>query len=264
MKSLDYKVVNKRGICLRPPVHKKGENILKKINPIIEHERLELVRIGILATPRFDAPKIETYEGVVKVKEALSSQNPQALYCICLEPSVMKKISKRKPRYVWTTINDLIIGYEKAIRDHPELRFYIYYLLLLDKGARPNFARVMCEFTKIFPAAPDSEVGMMYAPEKKTLDLKAIYRNPEWIKIEKGGYWVKHKRDLIPNIYVNLPIEGVEYVEALYAKGHAHNLTHLREVFMVRGCDLKERIKRKKEYEALENGKCYEVDIDSI
>lgn len=258
MQSQDYKVVNKRGICLRPPTESKGETILNRIISIKEHKNLKIIRIGILAGPKDDSPEIEKYEGGVRIKTALTAKNPQTMYCICLDSKVMKSTSK----FTWTTIDELIKGLKDVIKKHPELRFYIYSLSILDKGTEPNFPHVICEFRKVFEFAANSEVGMMYAPEKKSLDLRAIYRNPEWV--EKGGYWKKHKRDLIPNIYLNLPITGDKYVEADWAKNHAHNLTYLKGVFMVRACDLKERTIPQKVYEPLPEGKCYEVDIESI
>jgi len=258
MQSQDYKVVNKKGICLRPPIESKGETILNKIISIKEHEHLEIIRIGILAGPKDKSPEIEDYEGGVKIKTALTAKNPQTTYCICLDPNIMKSTSI----FTWTAIDELIKGLKDGIKKHPELRFYIYFLSVLDKGTAPNFPHVICEFRKVFEFAADSEVGMMYAPEKKSLDLRTIYRNPEWV--EKGGYWKKHKRDLIPDIYTNLPITGTKYVEADWAKNHAHNLTYLKEVFMVRACDLKEWTVPKKVYEPLPEGKCYAVDIESI
>lgn len=258
MKSKDYKIVNKKGICLRPPIESRGETIVNRISSIKEQEHVEVVRIGILAGPKDDNPKFEKYDGGVKIKTAFTAKNPQTKYCICLEPEIMKSTSK----LTWTTIDELINGLKNGIKQHPELRFYIYYLLILDKGTEPNFPHVICKFEKVFEFAADSDVGRMYSPEKKSLDLRAIYSNPKWV--EKGGYWKKRKKDLIPDIYLNLPITGTKYVEAIWAKNHAHNLSYLKDVFMVRACDLKERTVPKKIYEPLPEGKCYEVDIDSI
>jgi len=258
MSSQNRSIKNKKGICLRPPNWSKGETILNRIKPIVEHKQLDIVRIGILAGAKDDNPEIEKYEGGVKIRTALYAENPQTKYSICLDPEIMQK---KPSKFTWTKIDDLIHGLEHGIKRHPELRFYINYLLILDKGTEPNFPHVSCEFNKIFEFAADSQVGIMYAPEKKSLDLEAIFRNPEWI--DKGGYWKKHKRDLIPNIYTNLPVNA-KYVEAQWAKNHAHNLTHLKKVFMVRACDLLEQIIEKKQYEPLADGKCYEVDIDEI
>jgi len=256
--SEEYRIVNKKGICLRPPNDSIDETILDRVVPIYEHELLEIIRIGILATPRFQEPNIKRYNGGVKIKTAFSSQNPQTLYCICLYPSAMKNTRK----FTWVKMEDLILGFENAIRENPELRFYIYYLLMLDKGTEPNFPHVTCEFKKTFPFATGSQVGLMYAPEKKSLDLMAIYRNPEWV--EEGGYWKKHGRGLIQDIYTNLPIIGTKYVEADWVKNHAHNLSYLRDVFMVRACDLRARILEREVYDPLPEGKCYEVDIDDV
>lgn len=260
MLSGSYNIVNKRGICLRPPIESKGETILDRIIPIREHKDTKLVRIQILAGAKDDAPEIEKYKGGVRIRTSLTSRNPQTMYCICMNPKIMKNTSK----FTWTTIDDLINGLKDGIKNHPELRFYITYLEILDEGTEPNYPYTICEFKKVFEFAADSEIGIMYSPEKKSLDLTAIYRNPEWIDDEKGGYWKKHRKDLIPDIYLNLPISGAKYVEADWAKRHAHNLSYLKEVFMVRACDLKEFTVPSKVYQPLPEGKCYEVNIEDV
>jgi len=258
MQSPNYEIKNKKGICLRPPSER--ETIMNRLVPIINNKYTEIIRIQVLAGPKDDSPTIENYEGGVKIRTTITSKNPQTMYCICLNPKSMKNTKK----LTWTTIEKLIEGLTEGIQKHPELRFYITYLEILDKGTEPNFPHVVCVFKKIFEFAADSEVGLIYAPEKKSLDLEAIYRNPEWIDESKGGYWKKHRKDLIPDIYLNLPIAGAKYVEADWAKRHAHNLVYLTTVFMVRACDLKEWTLPRKIYEPLPDGKCYEVHIEKI
>ncbi|KKL88658.1 hypothetical protein LCGC14_1922480 [marine sediment metagenome] len=260
MLSGNYKIKNKKGICLRPPIYSKGESIINRILPITENKNTEIVRIQVLAGAKDYNPEIEKYNGGVRIKTSITYKNPQTMYCICLNPEVMSNTGK----FTWTIIEDLISGLTDGIKNHPELRFYITYLEIIDKGTEPNFPHTICLFRKIFTFAAESEVGMKYAPEKKSLDLEAIYRNPEWIDETKGGYWKKHRNNLIPDIYLNLPIAGAKYVEAGWAKRHAHNLTYLKDVFMVRACDLKEYTVPSKVYQALPEGKCYEVDIEDV
>jgi len=271
MISESFKIVNKRGICFRPPdtsiVNAHIKNVAESLKLIHDHKYMEVVRVGIIAGSKDRRPEKKTYNGGVVIKVALTEENPKTLYCICQNPSVMSKPS-RATKFTWTTFEDLYNGLVSAMKEYPDLRFYLYYLEVLDKGSPPSFPHVIAEFRKVFEFDKDSEVANVYHPEKKSLDLKAVYRNPEFVVNEdkkgKGGYWKKHKIDLIPNIYLHLPIQKTEYVEAEWAKNHCHNLVYLKEVFMVRGCDLKESIVPQKVYQALESGKCYEVDINDV
>ncbi len=256
MSSETYKIVNVKRVCLKPIDDKKGETILDRLKPIYENPKLEFVRIGILAGAKDENPKFDTYEEV-KIRIAFSSKNPRTLYGICEDSNKMKNTKK----ITWTEMHRLINGLEKGIKEHPELRFYIDYLLILDKGTVPNNAYVIIECKKIDGVASDSPVGIMLHPEIKPVDVITLYSIDIKKNWDKRGFWVKHKTDKIENIYKNY--KDYSFAEAKWVKTHTRNLFY-SDVFMVRGCDAKEYILPTKVYESLPDGKCYVVNKDSI
>lgn len=253
MNSEKSKIVNVKRVCLKPIGEK--ETILDRIKSINKNMDLEIVRIGILAGPKDTDATFDEYEGV-KIRTSFSSKNPRTMYNICENSENMNNTKK----ITWTEKSRLVSGLEKGMKEHPELRFYIDYLLIIDRGNTSTPGYVMVECKKLSNVAPDSPVGIMLSPEVKPVDVIILYRINIEVNFDKRGFWKKHKTDEIPDIYKKF--KNYSFVEAKWVKTHAGSLFD-SDAFIVRGCDAKEYIIPTKTYEALPDGKCYVVDKNS-
>lgn len=253
--------VNPARGCLRP-INRGKENILKhRLIPIIEHKQLELIRVGILANPRDSNPEITKYSGIVKIKTSLTTASKRIIYCICSNPE-KKKNSKK---LTWTTTEELIKGLEEAIVKHPELGFYLDYLLILDKGDTVNKSYVITEFKKVDSVSKESDMGKQLAPEFKPLDAILLYKTTvknNWISEDKGGYWIKHSSDIISDVYLNY--RDYSFVNAKFMLSHTRNIIDLDNVFMIRGCDAWKTIEPMEVITTDPNGLCYEISKEEL
>ena len=226
-------------VFLKPPDEKKGETIINIIEKIQDNPRLNLLKIAILASPRNKETQTLQY-GQIKLK--LSSQTfelPKLIHKICNDYSETDLIND---------LNDL--KRDTDYKYNIDLRFYIDYLQLLDKGDLSNNAYVIVEFKKMDEINPQSEVGITIYPESKPLDVAKLYR-AEWDK--RREIWKKTKKNKIDNISLNY--ENHEFVEAKFVASYTRNLFK-SEVCEVRECTMKEYIRPEKVYEPFEQGTC--------
>ena len=241
-KEIQFKIREIGRVFLKPPDEKKGETTIDIIQKIRDNPKLEILKIAILASPKNKESKTIDY-GQIKLK--FSSQTFEI-------PKITHKLIDN---YTETElINDLTeLKRDMDYKYNIDLRFYIDYLLLLDKGF-VNKAYIIIEFKKMDDINPQSEVGIIIYPESKPLDVAKLFR-AEFDK--KKEHWKKTKKGKIENIslHYNDRNHDYEFVEAQFVASYTRNLFN-SDICEVRECTVKEYTKPTKVYEPFEQGTC--------
>ncbi len=240
-----------RRVMIKPPNKRISElglegidalqyDAINIIEDIVEKEKLNILRVTILSSPKGIEPRLRQIgEGKCEIEIAEVVRVPKRSH------KITEDYTERD------LLDDLKETKTILEEEYPEynVKMYIESMELLDKGSAPNYPHTIIVFNKTDTVNPDSEIGKFLGNETMPLDLVGIHK----------AIWNKKKNMYKKSVPIIEMSDDVPFVRAREVFRYTRNV-YDSDFIMIRKCEVRKEIKTIPIFTVLSDALCSEDD----